>query len=411
MKRWGTALCSAGLALALLASAAAPVQAEELPTEPGDQEATVSKRTDQATNTQPDMATRFYMYIPPDPEYPVGVIEVFRPGSDAKYGGSVTKEFPQTGGGTDADKPEQDDTPDALQRTWQDGRRTAPIWFWQDGSLYLRQWQLSRETPAITQTKTYTELTEQTVPGSLSVEQDGIPYSLTLQQVTYQGYTGHLQAEGTLDHGYLTAKPEAPEQKEIVYTDPATGAAQTISAQLLATEQTEPYAWRPVEFPLRYLQYYTTTEFTVYQLDDTYLPYDDNAPYWQDTDNVVLRHLELPQSRYRLTGSAWLSGWEPDARGLPVRYGVLEGEMFGARWVSTYAAQVDIPLYTATAVYSNEAEAGTSTVMAQYMALPVALVVTGALVGVLLILALIIVILFLLKHKKEKKQKEGAEGR
>lgn len=403
MKRWGTALCSAGLALALLASAAAPVQAEELPTEPGDQEATVSKRTDQATNTQPDMATRFYVYIPPAPEYPVGVIEVFRPGSD------VQKEFPQTGGGTNADEPKPDDTPDTLQRTWQDGRRVAPLWFRQDGSLYLRQWQQSRETPAITKTKTYTELPEQTVPSSLSVEQDGIPCSLTLQQVTYQGYTGHLQAEGTLDHGYLTSQPEAPKQKEIVYTDPATGAAQTISARLLATEQTEPYAWRPVEFPLRYLRYYASEEFTVYQLDDTYLPYDDNAPYWQDTDEVVLRHLELPQSRYRLTGSAWLSGWVPDARGLPVRYGVLEGEMFGARWVSTYAAQVDIPLYTATAVYSNVAEAGANTVTAQYMALPLALVVTGALVGVLLILAILFLILLLWKRKKRAKQ-EGANG-
>lgn len=41
--------------------------AEELPVDiPSPDKATVSGETDTATNTDPDMGTKFYMYIPPD---------------------------------------------------------------------------------------------------------------------------------------------------------------------------------------------------------------------------------------------------------------------------------------------------------------------------------------------------------
>ena len=131
-----------------------------------------------------------------------------------------------------------------------------------------------------------------------------------------------------------------------------------------------------MEFPLRY---YGDESFTIFQLDDTFLPYDTNAPYWRGTDALVMRHLELPADNYRLTGSAWRSGWELDARGCRCAR-VLEGEMYGARWVSLHGPNRH-PLYPATAVYSNAIEAGTDTVTAQYLALPLAVVVAGALVG------------------------------
>ncbi len=177
----------------------------------------------------------------------------------------------------------------------------------------------------------------------------------------------------------------------------------TITGTLADTQQTEPYAWRPVEFPLRY---YGDESFTIFQLDDTFLPYDTNAPYWQGTDALVMRHLELPADNYRLTGSAWRSGWELDARGCRCA-GCWRARCTGPGGCR-YTAQTDIPLYPATAVYSNAIEAGTDTVTAQYLALPLAVVVAGALVGVLLILALVIVILFLLKRKR-KEESEDAE--
>ena len=333
-----------------------------------------------------------------------GYIEVYQPGSDAKYGSSVTKEFPQTGGGAVSDSTE--DLPaGALLRTWSGSTAHAPFFLWEDGRFYVRQRQETRQTPAITETRLFDDLQEPDVPASVTVERDGITYTLALESADYQGVTGHLQVEGTVDHGYQIQEPGAPSEKEITYADPDTGMILTITGTLADTEQTEPYDWREVEFPLRY---YGDESFTIFQLDDTFLPYDTNAPYWQETDALVMRHLELPTDSYRLTGSAWLSGWELDTRGLPVRYGTLAGEMYGARWVSRYTAQTDIPLYAATAVYSNEAEAGTDTITAQYLALPLALVVGGALFGVLLILALVIVVLFLLKRKR-KEVPENAE--
>lgn len=334
-----------------------------------------------------------------------GHIEVYRPGSDAKYGSNVTKEFPQTGGGTAVSEPEVALAADTLQRTWSGAHANAPFFLWEGGRFYVRQRQEIKQTPAITETKSFNDLQEPKAPASVTVERDGTTYTLALESADYKGVTGRLQVEGTVDHGYLTAEPDAPEQKEVTYTDPDTGMTQTITGTLAGTEQTEPYAWREIEFPLRY---YGDESFTVFQLDDTFLPYDTSAPYWQGTDALVMRHLKLPTGNYRLAGSAWLSGWKLDPRGLPVRYGVLEGEMYGARWVSRYTAQTDIPLYSATAVYSNVAEAGTDTVTAQYMALPLAVVVAGALVGVLLLLGLIIVILFLFKRKR-KEEPENAE--
>lgn len=56
------------LALSIAISAfSITAMAEELPVGlPTPDHATVSQETDNATNTDPDMGTKFYMYIPPD---------------------------------------------------------------------------------------------------------------------------------------------------------------------------------------------------------------------------------------------------------------------------------------------------------------------------------------------------------
>lgn len=321
----------------------------------------------------------------------VGVIEVDRPGSDAVYGpGEVWKEYPQTGD-------------ELMERTWAaDDADAAPLLVLQDGQLYLRKSQQEVKTEARTEKKVYENLTEREVPASLQIEENGQLLELPLEIAAFDDTPGKLTAQGTIDHGYLTAEPAAPAEKDITYTDPDTGLAQTIRGRLTATEQTEPWAWRQVELPIRY---YGDESYEIFQLDDTYIPYDTDAPYWHGTDELVLDHLALDRDSYRLIGSEWTSGWVLDEDGRAVRHGVLYAEVWCAKWVSTYEAQTDIPLYRATAVYSLT---GDELIVAQYAPLPLAVVVAMASVGVLLLAGLVIVILLLFAHRKKKGEEDNA---
>lgn len=321
----------------------------------------------------------------------VGVIEVDRPGSDAVYGpGEVWKEYPQTGD-------------ELMERAWAaDDADAAPLLVLQDGRLYLRKSQQEVKTEARTEKKVYENLTEREVPASLQIEENGQLLELPLEIAAFDDTPGKLTAQGTIDHGYLTAEPAAPAEKDITYTDPDTGLAQTIRGRLTATEQTEPWAWRQVELPIRY---YGDESYEIFQLDDTYIPYDTDAPYWHGTDELVLDHLALDRDSYRLIGSEWTSGWVLDEDGRAVRHGVLYAEVWCAKWVSAYEAQTDIPLYRATAVYSLT---GDELIVAQYAPLPLAVVVAVASVGVLLLAGLVIVILLLLAHRKKKGEEDNA---
>lgn len=326
----------------------------------------------------------------------VGVIEVDRPGDDASFGtGEIDKEYPQTGDG--------DGT---VVKTWDAAADdAAPLLVLEDGQLYLRkstkEVDLSEETA--TEERAYDNLTEQAVPESITVTRDGIMLEMQLASVNYTAAPGKLTAEGTLDHGYLTDVPSAPETKDITFTDPETGLTQTVQGQLVSTEQTEPFDWRPVEFPIRY---YGDESYEIFQLDDTYIAYDTAAPQWQGLDALVLEHVELPAENYRLTGSEWTSGWVLDENGRAVRHGVLYGEMYAARWVSTYTAETEIPLYSATAIYTAAIESG-ALIVADYAPISMVTVLVVASVGVLLLALAVIVFLLLLKRKRKGEEDNG----
>lgn len=326
----------------------------------------------------------------------IGVIEVERPSSSSSFGtGGIDKEYPQTGDG--------DGT---VVKTWAaDADDAAPLLVQEDGQLYLRkstkEVELSEET--VTEEKAYDDLTEQAVPESITVTRDGVELEMQLASVDYAPTPGTLTAEGTLDHGYLIDAPSAPEAKDITFTDPDTGLTQTVRGQLVSTEQTEPFAWRAVEFPIRY---YGDESYEIFQLDDTYIAYDTAAPQWQGLDALVLEHVELPAENYRLTGSEWTSGWVLDEDGRAVRHGVLYGEMYAARWVSTYTAETEIPLYSATAIYTAAIESGVL-IVADYAPISMVTVLVVASVGVLLLALAVIVFLLLLKRKRKGEEDNG----
>ena len=326
----------------------------------------------------------------------MGVIEVDKPGGDASFGtGEIDKEYPQTGDGDGS-----------LVKTWDAAADdAAPLLVLEDGQLYLRkstkEVDLSEETA--TEERAYDDLTEQAVPESITVTRDGVELEMQLASVDYAPTPGTLTAEGTLDHGYLIDAPSAPEAKDITFTDPDTGLTQTVQGQLVSTEQTEPFAWRAVEFPIRY---YGDESYEIFQLDDTYIAYDTAAPQWQGLDALVLEHVELPAENYRLTGSEWTSGWVLDEDGRAVRHGVLYGEMYAARWVSTYAAETQVPLYSATAVYTAASGSG-ALIVADYAPISMATVLAVASVGVLLLALAVIVFLLLLRRKRKGEEDNG----
>ena len=330
-------------------------------------------------------------------ELAVGVIEVDRPGSNSRFGdGKVVKEYPQTGDG--------DGT---VSKSWSTtDEDAAPLLIIENGRLYLRK---SKEVKVNAQTeieeKVYNNLTEESVPESIIVIRDGTEQEMQLASVDYTSAHGTFIAEEALDHGYLISAPDAPEEKEITYTDPETGLVQTVRGQLVSTEQTEPYTWRKVEFPIRY---FGEESYEIFQLDDTYVAYDPSAPQWQGLDALVLEVIGLPVEQYRLTGSEWTSDWTLNESGRSVRHGVIYGEMLAARWVSTYRAKTELPLYNAKATYVVPGESE-SLIIAEYAPISMAMALTLASVGVALLVLAIIVFLLLLKRKRKGAEKDSAQ--
>ncbi len=381
-----------------------PAKADDIPIDPASETgATISKDVDTANNEHPDMSTEFFMYIPPDPNTPVGVIEIDKPGSDGKYSGGISKPFPQTGGASSGTlEPSAANTVTILL----DNTNAAPKFLWKNGRLYLLQ-NIS-ESPMgepLEETKTYTDLSSKSVPQTIEVTQGGSTIVLALRDVQYEEITPEI--DGKVDHGYTLSMPDAPEEKEITYTDPDTGMELTISAPLISTEQVEGYDWHPVEFPMRY---YGEPGYEIFQLDDTFIPYQDEEPYWREMDALVFRHLKLSPKKWRLTGSEWLGDWQGEAiTGRPVRYGVLYGEMYAAHWVSHYStSDAVLTTYNATATYTDSKDSSTlQATYTEFISLPVLI---GAAVGLLLLLIFIIVLLFLLKRKREDKNGQRNTG-
>ena len=367
------------------------VRAEQTPIDLAD--ATISEDLDTADNTKPHMSTDFSLYIPPDPNDPVGVIEIDKPESDGKYSGSIHKPFPQTGITSTSTSGDKVISKKSVTVPVKD---SASKFFWKDGLLYFLKDVSESEAASepLQEIKTYTGLPEKSVPETLEITQDDSYFVLSLQDVQYEEIIPEM--ESTLDHGYTLSEPKAPEQKDITYTDPDTGMELTISAPLVSTEQVEGYGWHPVEFPMRY---YGTPEYEIFQLDDTFIPYQDEEPYWQDLDALVLRHLKLSPTQWRITGSEWLTDWKGEAvTGRPVRYGVLYGEMYASRWISHYSTcEESLIRYNATATYVGSQDGG---LLATYIAIISLPVLIGTAVGIFLLLIFIILILFLLKRKR-----------
>lgn len=376
--------------------------AEDIPVDVAPENgSTVSKDVDTADNTKPDMSTEFFIYIPPDPYEPVGVVEIDKPGSDGKYSGSINKPFPQTGGAA-ARTTGQDTQEDPNTLIVPVGTKSAKKFLWKDGQLYVLKEVSKAPAETLKEVKTYTGLTVKSVPQTIEVTQGDSSFVLTLSDVQYEEVPSEIT--GTLDHGYTLSEPAAPEQKDITYTSPDTGMELTISAPLVFTEQVEDYDWHPVEFPLRY---YGEPGYEIFQLDDTFLPYQEDQPYWQDLDALVFRHLKLSPKKWRLTGSEWLTDWRGEAiTGRPVRNGVLYGEMYAAHWVSHYStSDAALTVYNATATYTGSKDADTmQAAYTSFVSLPVLI---GAASGIFLLLAFIVVLLFLAKRKKREDEENG----
>jgi len=391
-----------------------PVKAEDLPIDKASAAgATISEDVDIADNAKPDMSTDFFLYIPPDPiapdpNEPVGVIEIDRPGNGGKYGSTVEKPFPQTGGAESSAPPQETTTSPASSLVKTVSDTTPQKFLIENGKLYvLKAVNDSVIADPLQETRNYTGLSTKEVPESIEIESNGEKVTLSLRDVQYEEVATEV-IEGSLDHGYTLYEPSAPETKEITYTD-SSGMEMTVSAALVNTEQVEGYAWRDIEFPIRY---YGNADYSIFQLDDTFIPYQDDAPYWEGTDGLVTRHLSLNSRQWKLTGSAWTSDWTGELlTGRSVRYGVLYGQMYAAHWVSHYevpSGESGTATYTATATYTGDQD--TTVIEAVYTAFASLPLLAGAAVGLLLLLIFIIVLLFLVKRKRKDKNGQRNTG-
>ena len=355
--------------------------------------ASVSDRVDTATTEHPTISSDFWLCLDETPpNEPVGLIKVFSPLDSQRFDSKV---FPQTGGATAT--PPKEEFVQVFSPQEQ-----APFFLLRDGWLWYRT--AAEPIGEITESKAFPDLTKKQVPETISVEKDGICHTLRLASVRYREIDPLVV--GSLDHGYTVSKPTPPPHKDISYTDDA-GQAQTTTAALSSCDQVDGYSWRPVEIPIRYYH----GPYRIYQLDDTFVPYLDEAPYWTALDQLVFKHLHLSTDSWRLTGSEWTTDWSYDRlTGLQVRHGILYGQMYAAYWVSTYQSDAGKTRYAADAVYSSE-DTLSASLLAHYRRLPFkasTLMLAGSL---LFLLLFVLAILYILKRrKKDAQHNPGDQG-
>ena len=344
-----------------------------------DVHAVVSGRVDTATTDDPTLSTEFSICLDEDPiAEPVGVIKLLKPLDSDRFDSKV---FPQTGSISYRSE---------IKKTFPKNQ-PAPFLLFEDGQLWYRT--KLEAVGEISRSQTFQDLSQKEVPATLTVQRDGLEYTLHLVSVTYNEIDP--LAVGTLDHGYTVTKPTPPSHKDIHYTN-AQGQEQTTTAALESCEQVEEYAWHPVEIPVRYY----LGPYRIYQLEDTFVPYLDEATYWTALDLLVFEHLDLDPASWKITGSEWTTDWTYDPlTGVPVRYGVLYGAKYAARWVSTYRTDAEGTRFTADAIYSTD-PATAELLLVHYRRFPLktSTVIVSA---VLFLLLFVVVVLYILKRRKK----------
>lgn len=284
----------------------------------------------------------------------------------------------------------------------------APETINHDGQSYeLRDVQYVLVSEPITETVTVKDLKTKKVPDTHTITTDAGKIALTLSDVEYTEVEQKETVENTIDFGYRSEAPSAPETDTQMILDYG-----EVTMLLKELEKAEDFAWRNVPVPATF---YGTADSYGFELGDKVMPNVPGDPPWQGYEDEILSYLGKSAKNFRIVGASWLdSDFVTDENGESMRRAEFQAQMLAARWVAHYEAEVSgETLYTAQATYTNNQEGFLFKAVATYglTSTPESAkgwsvqAVVATVLGALLIIGLVVWIMFILA----KRRKEGAE--
>lgn len=194
-----------------------------------------------------------------------------------------------------------------------------------------------------------------------------------------------------------------PETYKTEYRDEKTGSVINIELTLKDTKKSSPY-WITANHLEGVVTGYDALYYTLNN-SDTQIPKNEKRPVFKDYEGEILKSLKLSNSEYKITGSSWAGDAYYNSDGILCRNCIYNAQMKVCDITATYSAKVDLPdyvTYNAISVYEDE-EGSKYTIEAEYEKenkVNTAVIIIGAVIGLLVMALLIAAVLIYLSKKK-----------
>ncbi|MGN0533258.1 MAG: hypothetical protein ACI4IK_02760 [Eubacterium sp.] len=194
-----------------------------------------------------------------------------------------------------------------------------------------------------------------------------------------------------------------PETYKTEYRDEKTGSVINIELTLKDTKKSSPY-WITANDLEGVVTGYDALYYTLNN-SSTQIPKNEKQPVFKGYEGEILKSLKLSNSEYKITGSSWAGDAYYNSDGILCRNCIYNAQMKVCDITATYSAKVDLPDYvTYNAISVYEDEGGSQyTIEAEYEKenkVNTAVIIIGAVIGLLVMALLIAAVLIYLSKKK-----------
>lgn len=194
-----------------------------------------------------------------------------------------------------------------------------------------------------------------------------------------------------------------PETYKTEYRDEKTGSVINIELTLKDTKKSSPY-WITANDLKGVVTGYDALYYTLNN-SSTQIPKNEKQPVFKGYEGEILKSLKLSNSEYKITGSSWAGDAYYNSDGILCRNCIYNAQMKVCDITATYSAKVNLPDYvTYNAISVYEDEGGSQyTIEAEYEKenkVNTAVIIIGAVIGLLVMALLIAAVLIYLSKKK-----------
>lgn len=194
-----------------------------------------------------------------------------------------------------------------------------------------------------------------------------------------------------------------PETYKTEYRDEKTGSVINIELALKDTKKSSPY-WITANDLEGVVTGYDALYYTLNN-SSTQIPKNEKQPVFKGYEGEILKSLKLSNSEYKITGSSWAGDAYYNSDGILCRNCIYNAQMKVCDITATYSAKVNLPDYvTYNAISVYEDEGGSQyTIEAEYEKenkVNTAVIIIGAVIGLLVMALLIAAVLIYLSKKK-----------